>query len=89
MLSKSQQICQEIDSFLKQYNRSVIQLKTMKGKLEETSGPGDLFRPGNVTIGEMKDSINSCEMGQYLAKDTLTNYAKEKKTVSIVQGPGV
>jgi hypothetical protein len=37
----------------------------------------------------MKDSINSCEMGQFLAKDTLTNYAKEKKTVSIVQGPVV
>lgn len=55
----------------------------MKGKLEEESTSDGLFKTSNITISEIKDAINSCDMRLYLNKDTLANYAKDKKQVSL------
>ena len=49
----------------------------MKGKLEEVNG--SIFKTSSVSISEMKEAINSCDMRSFLNKDTLTNYSKEKK----------
>ena len=51
----------------------------MKTKIEEEGVSNNLFKTSTITISEIKEAINTCEMRIYLNKDTLTNYAKDKK----------
>ena len=60
----------------------MIQLKTLKSKLEDQSVEGNVFRAGKVSIGELREAINSSEIREFLIKDTLSNYVKEGKMIS-------
>ena len=58
----------------------MIQLKTLKGKLEDEAGESSVFKNGKVSMAELREAINSNEIRQFLVKDTLTNYVKEGKS---------
>ncbi len=80
MQSRSKLICEEVQQFLGKYNRSVIQIKTLKGKLEENPGEQSIFKNGKISVAELREAINGSEMREFLTKDTLTNFVKEGKS---------